>query len=103
VLGQFRRTHVAACDLPQQQQVGQLDPVLGGVAAGTRAVQMLKPVLTVLRIVPVTAAVPIPFVRRILSEDGTVAATEAMETAATGMPDELLSWTMALGEMRRGT
>jgi NAD(P)H-dependent FMN reductase len=47
----------------------------GGVAAGTRAVQMLKPVLTVLRMVPVTAAVPIPFVRQIVREDGTVEAT----------------------------
>jgi NAD(P)H-dependent FMN reductase len=72
----------------------------GGVAAGTRAVQMLKPVLTVLRMVPVTAAVPIPFVRQIVSEDGTVEATEAMERAATGMLDELMSWTVTLRGMR---
>jgi NAD(P)H-dependent FMN reductase len=75
----------------------------GGVAAGTRAVQMLKPVLTVLGMVPVTAAVPIPFVKQVLSEDGTVTATDAMETAAKGMLDELLRWTVALREMRRGT
>jgi NAD(P)H-dependent FMN reductase len=74
----------------------------GGVAAGTRAVQMLKPVLTVLGMVPVTAAVPIPFVRQIVREDGTVEATEAMEKAAEGMLDELLKWTVALREMRSG-
>src|SRR5437868_85321 len=33
----------------------------GGIAGGTRAVQLLKPVLTALKMIPITEAVNIPF------------------------------------------
>jgi NAD(P)H-dependent FMN reductase len=72
----------------------------GGVAAGTRATQMLKQVLTALKMVPVVEAVNIPFVRELLDEDGRLKPTEAMEASATAMLDELLRWTESLRPLR---
>jgi NAD(P)H-dependent FMN reductase len=72
----------------------------GGVAAGTRATQMLKQVLSALRIMPVTDAVNIPFVRNLLDEDGRLKPNEVMEASATAMLDELLRWTEALRPLR---
>jgi NAD(P)H-dependent FMN reductase len=72
----------------------------GGVAGGTRAAQMLKQVLTALKMVPVLEAVSIPFVAQFLDDDGAIAANEIMETSATVMLDELVRWTAALAPMR---
>jgi NAD(P)H-dependent FMN reductase len=72
----------------------------GGVAAGTRATQMLKQVLTTLKIVPVFEAVNIPFVRDFLDEDGRFKPNEVMEASATAMLDELLRWTESLRPLR---
>jgi NAD(P)H-dependent FMN reductase len=72
----------------------------GGVAAGTRATQMLKQVLTTLKIMPVFEAVNIPFVREYLDEDGRFKPTEATEAAATAMLDELVRWTESLRSLR---
>jgi NAD(P)H-dependent FMN reductase len=72
----------------------------GGVAAGTRATQMLKLVLTALRMMPVTDAVNIPFVREHIDEDGRFKPTEIEEASASAMLDELVRWTDALGPLR---
>jgi NAD(P)H-dependent FMN reductase len=72
----------------------------GGVAAGTRASQMLKQVLTYLKVVPVPEAVNIPFVRELIDEDGRLKPTETMESSATAMLDELLRWTGSLRQLR---
>ena len=72
----------------------------GGVAAGTRATQMLKQVLTALKIMPVPEAVNIPFVRSHLDEDGRLKPTEAMEASATAMLDEVLRWTESMRSLR---
>jgi NAD(P)H-dependent FMN reductase len=72
----------------------------GGVAAGTRATQMLKQVLSALKIVPVTEAVNIPFVFKHLDEDKRFKSTEELEQAATAMLDELVRWTDALLALR---
>lgn len=72
----------------------------GGVAAGTRATQMLKQVLTALKVMPVPEAVNIPFVRELLDEDGRLKPTEAMDSSATAMLDELLRWTESLRQLR---
>ncbi len=72
----------------------------GGVAAGTRATQMLKQVLTSLKIMPVPEAVNIPFVRELIDEDGRLKPTEVMESSATAMLDELLRWTESLRQLR---
>lgn len=61
----------------------------GGVAAGTRAVQALKPVLAGLRMVPVVEAVTLPFAGQLLDDDGAVQPTDQMAGAAKAMLDEL--------------
>lgn len=73
----------------------------GGVAAGTRATQMLKQVLTALKIMPVPEAVNIPFVAQHLDEDKRFKATELVDASATAMLDELLRWTGSLASLRK--
>ena len=74
----------------------------GGVAAGTRATQMLKQVLASLKVVPVMEAVNIPFVRSQIDEDGRLKPTEALEASATAMLDEVQRWTEAMRPLRAG-
>jgi NAD(P)H-dependent FMN reductase len=68
----------------------------GGVAAGTRAVQQLKQVLTTLRMVPIFDSVNIPFFPQFLGPDGAVTPNEIMVTSAAAMLDELLRVTRLL-------
>jgi NAD(P)H-dependent FMN reductase len=72
----------------------------GGVAAGTRAVQMLKQVITTLKMVPMFDAVNIPFVQQFLDEDRKLQPNDIMETAAAAMLDELVRWTASLRSLR---
>jgi NAD(P)H-dependent FMN reductase len=72
----------------------------GGVAAGTRAVQQLKQVVTALRMLPVTDSVNIPFYTQFLDGDGTLHANAVMEQAAGTMLDELLRTEAALRPLR---
>jgi NAD(P)H-dependent FMN reductase len=74
----------------------------GGVAAGTRAAQMLKQVMSALKIVPVTDSVNIPFVAEKLDEDRRLKPNEIMEAAAGAMLDELARWAQALRPLRAG-
>lgn len=71
----------------------------GGIAGGTRAVQLLKPVLVVLKIVPVSDAVPIPFVGKQL-HDGHFTPSEETVTAATTMLNELARLAPVLKQLR---
>jgi NAD(P)H-dependent FMN reductase len=72
----------------------------GGVAAGTRATQMLKQVMSALKMVAVTEAVNIPFVAQHLDEDRRFKSTELIDASATAMLDELLKWTESLAGLR---
>jgi NAD(P)H-dependent FMN reductase len=72
----------------------------GGVAAGTRAVQMLKQVVTTLKMVPVFDSVSIPFVQQFLDDERRLVPNDIMESAATAMLDELLRWTTSLRTLR---
>jgi NAD(P)H-dependent FMN reductase len=72
----------------------------GGVAAGTRALQMAKPIVSALRMVPVGASVSIPFVHSLLGPDGALAAGEALDASAQVMLDELDRLTSALASLR---
>jgi NAD(P)H-dependent FMN reductase len=73
----------------------------GGVAAGTRATQMLKQVVTALKIMPVPEAVNIPFVAQHLDEDRRFKSTELIDASATAMLDEVLRWTESLALLRK--
>ncbi len=72
----------------------------GGIAAGTRAVQQLKQVVTALRMLPVGEAVSIPFHTQFIDEQGHVQANEVMEQAADAMLDELVRTEAALRPLR---
>ena len=72
----------------------------GGVAAGTRATQMLKQVLTALKIMPVPEAVNIPFVAQHLDEDKRFKSTELIDASATAMLEEVLRWAESLAPLR---
>jgi len=72
----------------------------GGVAAGTRATQMLKQVLTAVKIMPVPESVNIPFVAQYLDEDRRFKSSELIDASATAMLDEVLAWAEPLAELR---
>ena len=72
----------------------------GGVAAGTRAVQQLKQVVTTLRMLPVTDSVNIPFYNQFLDSDGVFQPNAVLEQAADAMLDELVRTEAALRSLR---
>jgi NAD(P)H-dependent FMN reductase len=72
----------------------------GGVAAGTRAVQQLKQVVTAVAMMPTQASVNIPFVQQFLTEDGAIIGNEVMLEAVPAMLDELLKLQAALATLR---
>lgn len=72
----------------------------GGVAAGTRAVQMLKQVVTTLKMLPVTEAVAIPFISQLLDEEQRVRPNDVMTAAADTMLTELARLSATLQALR---
>lgn len=73
----------------------------GGVAAGTRAVQALKPMLAGLKVVPMVEAVNIPFFdRHVRKDDGAFAPEPTLDDAARLMLKELRRWADALRVLR---
>ncbi len=73
----------------------------GGVSAGTRAVQMIKQVVTTLKMTPLFEAVSIPFVQQFIGDQREVQANETMELAATALLDELQRVEGALRPLRQ--
>jgi len=73
----------------------------GGVAAGTRAVQQLKQVVTTLRMLPVFESVNIPFHSKLLGSDGVFHPSEGLDGAADAMLDELVRTEAALRPLRK--
>ncbi|WP_449340834.1 NADPH-dependent FMN reductase, partial [Streptomyces canarius] len=82
----------------QYKPVGMVS--YGGVAAGTRAVQMIKQVVTTLKMTPVFEAVSIPFVHQSIDDDKRLVPNEIMRGAAKAMLDELVRMTEALRPLR---
>jgi NAD(P)H-dependent FMN reductase len=72
----------------------------GGIAGGTRAVQLMKPVMSNLSIVPLGDAVHIPFYAKSLDSEGRFAPSEQNVKAAHAMLASLLVWAKALKAMR---
>jgi NAD(P)H-dependent FMN reductase len=73
----------------------------GGIAAGTRAAQMIKQVVTTLSMMPIFGAVSIPFVAQFIGDEGQFTPNDVIETAADGMLDELVRVAEALRPLRR--
>lgn len=72
----------------------------GGVAGGTRAVHMIKEIITTLKMVPLSEGVLIPFFQQYLNEDGDFVPSDITEESADIMLSELIRWTEALQPMR---
>lgn len=72
----------------------------GGIAAGTRAVQMLKQVLNAFKMVPVTASVNIPSFNKYFDEENNFNAEEGLNKSAQSMLKDLAKWTEFLKEFR---
>jgi NAD(P)H-dependent FMN reductase len=71
----------------------------GGVAAGTRAVQALKPSTLAVKLFPVVEAVNVPFVAQFV-DDGVFMPNELLTDAATAMLDELVRVEASLRPLR---
>lgn len=72
----------------------------GGISGGCRSVQMLKGIVSTQKMVPLVEAVTIPFVAKLISEQG-FAPTPEVEHSAKDMLDELDKWAAALKPMRK--
>jgi NAD(P)H-dependent FMN reductase len=72
----------------------------GGASAGTRGVQMLKQIVTTLKIVPITEAVSVPFFPQFIDADGKLTSNQQMEAGAAGLFAELKKWAGPLRAMR---
>jgi NAD(P)H-dependent FMN reductase len=72
----------------------------GGIAAGTRAMQMLKPVLVALKMTPVLEAVNVPFVAQFIDDEDVFRPNEVLDQAAGAMLDELVKVEAALRPLR---
>lgn len=75
----------------------------GGISAGTRAAQMIKQVVTTLKMFPLPEAVSIPFVAQFIDDDGVLRPNEVMEQSAKAMLEELASLEQALRPLRAAT
>jgi NAD(P)H-dependent FMN reductase len=76
----------------------------GGVSAGTRAVQAIKPIATALRMMPIPEAVAIPFfAQHVNAASGAFDPGVVQERAASAMLDELSRWAAALRSLREPT
>lgn len=72
----------------------------GGPAGGTRAVQMVKPMLAALKLVPLFESVVAPLFTKSIDESGTFKPSDLQETQAMTMLDTLVKWTTALKPLR---
>lgn len=72
----------------------------GGVAAGTRSIQMLKLTLTALEMVPLSTAINIPFYAHHIKDDVFVPTEEHKKTADM-LFKELIKWSEALKMIRK--
>lgn len=71
----------------------------GGIAAGIRAVEQLKPVVATLSMMPLVENVSIPFHSKMI-EDGVFHGNESLGRAAAAMLRELERWSTALRILR---
>ena len=72
----------------------------GGVAGGTRAVQMLKQVVTAQKMMPVAESVNVPFFTKFINENGQFVPDEVIESGAAAMLAELIKWGENLKSLR---
>jgi len=72
----------------------------GGVSGGMRGVQMLKQVVTALKMMPLPESIPITFFAKHIDEKGVFNADDTLEKSAGALLNELARWAGALKTMR---
>jgi NAD(P)H-dependent FMN reductase len=72
----------------------------GGIAAGTRAVEMLIQVVSVLGMVPLPIQVNIPLIGERMTADHRFTANEVLDNSAQAMLAQLSRWAARLGSTR---
>jgi len=72
----------------------------GGQSGGLRSVQMAKPVLTTLRMMPIPEGVTVQFFSKHMKESGTFEPGDAFDKPTKSMLDELARWTKSLQTLR---
>lgn len=75
----------------------------GGPAGGIRTVQMVKPMLSALKMVVLLELVMAPMFSKSIDDKGVFNANEMQEAGAKAMLDELLRWTAPLKTLRGGS
>lgn len=75
----------------------------GGVAGGVRAATALKPIASVLKMVPLSESVTIPGISGLINDEGVFTPNDSTERSATAMLDELARWAAALRPLRAGS
>lgn len=73
----------------------------GGLSAGTRATQMLKQVITALKMMPLAESVNIPFFTKFINEDEKFVSDDHLNASAKGMITELIRWSDAMKHLRK--
>ena len=71
----------------------------GGVSAGMRAVQMLKPVLLAVSLVPIPEAVSVPMFTQFINDEGVFVPNETLSKSAQAMMKGLIKWGKLLKSM----
>jgi NAD(P)H-dependent FMN reductase len=71
----------------------------GGVSGGLRAVQAVKPIMTVLKMMPIPEAVAIPSVSQQI-RDGRFVSNDLIDASVTPLLNELHRWADALKTLR---
>lgn len=71
----------------------------GGLAGGLRSVQVMKQIVTTVKMMPIPEGVAIPMVMQHLGDNG-FTSTPVIDAAVPVMLDELLRWTEALEHLR---
>lgn len=82
----------------QYKPVGLLS--YGGVGGGLRAAQMIKQVVTTLKMTPLNEAVSVHFVRNYIGDDGVFRGDEGHQKSAAAMLTELSRYVEALAPLR---
>ncbi len=73
----------------------------GGLSAGTRATQMLKQVVTTLKMMPLAESVNIPFFTKFINEDEKFVSDDHLNASANAMIRELIRWSDAMKPLRK--
>lgn len=72
----------------------------GGQSGGLRSVQMAKPVLTTLRMMPIPEGVTVQFFSKYMKDGGQFDPEAAFDKPTKALLDELARWTKALQTLR---